>query len=59
MQHLPLDTVIIPDALDGGIDGLAGLQVKANDVPFRLFLLNAGSPINDMLTYLEGPAAHL
>lgn len=45
MQHLPLDPIIIPNALDGGIDGLPSLQIQPYDVAFGLFLLQRDDSI--------------
>ena len=39
MKHLPLDPVVIPDALDGRVKWLSGLQIEADDVSFSLLLL--------------------
>ena len=41
MQHLPLDPIIIPDSLDGGVEGLAGLEVDTHDVAIRLLVLDS------------------
>lgn len=45
MQHLPLDPIIIPNALDGRIDGLPSLQIQPYDVAFGLLLLQRDNGI--------------
>jgi hypothetical protein len=42
VQHLALDAVVVPDALDGRVKGLAGLQVQTDDVALGAFVLDRG-----------------
>lgn len=39
MKHLPLDPVVVPDALDGRVEWLSGLQVETDNVSLSLLLL--------------------
>ena len=39
MDHLPLDSVVIPDALYCRVERLARLQVQSNDVAFHRLIL--------------------
>ena len=48
MEHLPLDPIIVPYALDDGVVGLARLQIDTNCVAVRLLLLlRTDSPLSD------------
>ena len=40
MQHLSLDTVVVPDTLNSRIEGFTGLKVDADRVSVGLLLLD-------------------
>jgi hypothetical protein len=49
VQHLPLHPVVIPDALNSRIKGLAGLQIDTDNIAFCLFVLEKYSRISEIL----------
>lgn len=59
MQHLPLDTVVVPNALDGRVKWLAGLEVQADDVTLRCLLLQGITSQSWTSTYARPPVTHL
>ena len=52
MQKLALDTVVVPDALGRGIEGLAGLEVEASRVAGFVVLLQLHNDILQSIIFV-------